>query len=338
MFNPGLLKEMIDAGYVNVQKHPSHSLYIYNYSAAAQYERVWNEVTLQCRGLILDERQNIIARPFKKFFNLGEEEGQFIPNEPFDVYEKMDGSLGILYWINEQPFIASRGSFISEQAQKANRLLNEKYSHTISRLDKNKTYLFEIIYPENRIVVDYGGKEELVLLAEIDKQTGAENHPADIGFPVVERYEGLKDLALLKELQQENREGFVVRFQSGLRYKIKFEEYVRIHKIITNASTLTVWENLREGKTLSELLDRVPDEFYSWVRTTRDEMMESFREIEDKAKQDFKVLENRKETAAYFLSCAYPSVLFNMLDDKNYKDTIWKIIKPAFSKPFSKHE
>lgn len=338
MINSELLNEMISAGYVNVQKHPQRELFIYNYTPAAQFERIWNEVTLSCRGLILDSDQNIIARPFKKFFNLGELEDQVIPDEPFEVYEKMDGSLGILYWIDREPFIATRGSFISEQSAKANQLLKEKYKGALKSLDTEKTYLFEIIYPRNRIVVDYGQREELVLLAVIDRRTGTEHPPVEIGFPVVKQYQGLNDIHRLAQLQEENKEGFVIRFRSGLRYKVKFEEYVRIHRIITHVSTYSIWENLREGKSLDEILDRVPDEFYHWVRETKEQLQNSYREIEEKAKKDFKVLSDRKETAMYFLQCAHPTVLFHMLDNRDYSDVIWKMLKPPYGKPFSKFE
>lgn len=37
---------------------------MYNYTAKAQYDKLWNEVTLQCRGLILDGDGNVVARPF----------------------------------------------------------------------------------------------------------------------------------------------------------------------------------------------------------------------------------------------------------------------------------
>jgi len=84
------LKEMIAAGYVKVNQHPTKDLFIYNYSETAQFERFWNEVTLQCRGLILDANYTIMARPFPKFFNLEELVNEPIPNLPFEVYEKMD--------------------------------------------------------------------------------------------------------------------------------------------------------------------------------------------------------------------------------------------------------
>lgn len=326
---------MIAEGWVQEQKHPTEALFIYNYTQAAQYERYWNEVTLACRGLILDENGRVIARPFGKFFNYEEHDTLEIPNENFEVYEKMDGSLGILYHWNGQPFIATRGSFASDQAKVANELLQTQYAHCLPFLQADKTYLFEIIYPENRVVVDYGSARMLVLLAIIDTDTGRELPLEDIGFPVVKKYDGLNDLQLMREIKADNQEGFVVRFKSGFRLKIKFAEYVRIHRIITNVSTLTIWEFLRDGKPLDELLESVPDEFFNWVRRKRADLLLQYTTIEAEAKAEFQVLADRKTTAAYFLTCKHPKILFNMLDNRDYSRTIWMMLRPAFEKPFT---
>ncbi|MCC9071136.1 T4 RnlA family RNA ligase [Flavobacterium sp. F-65] len=302
--NTVLLKEMMSKNYIRVNKHPNYDLYIYNYTQSAQFERIWNEITLSCRGLILDENYKVIARPFPKFFNLGEMENQVIPNTSFEVYDKMDGSLGILYWIDEVPFMASRGSFTSEQSDKANEMLHGKYKDSWRFLDKNKTYLFEIIYPQNRIVLDYGISEELVLLAIIDVQSGEEFPLEDIGFPVAEKYDGIKDILSLAEMNKENKEGFVIKFSNNYRVKIKFEEYLRLHRIITQVSNLNIWENLKANQ----------------------------------CKKDFKVLGTVKETALYFLTCKHPGVLFAMLKNRDYSEIIWKMIRPTFEKPFNKEE
>ncbi len=332
--NQDILNKMIGEKYVKVQKHPGAELYIYNYTPKAQYEQFWNDCTLQCRGLILNDVYETVARPFPKFFNLGEQENQHIPNESFEVYEKMDGSLGILYWLDGEAFIATRGSFISEQSQRATQMLHIQYAQAISKLDTSLTYLFEIIYPQNRIVVDYGGREELVLLAIIDTQTGEELPLQDIGFPVVKRYDGVQDLEELKTLEEDNKEGFVVRFQSGYRLKVKFEEYVRIHKIVTQVSTVNIWEYLKTGQSMNELLERVPDEFYAWVKATKEGLEADYQRIENQAKADFKVLDTRKDTAMYFKTCAYPQLMFAMLDGKAYDQIIWKMLRPEYERPF----
>ncbi|TCN58732.1 2'-5' RNA ligase [Flavobacterium circumlabens] len=336
--NTTLLKEMITKNYVKVNKHPEHDLYIYNYTQNAQFERVWNEVTLACRGLILDQNDNVIARPFPKFFNLGEMENQVLPDSTFEVYDKMDGSLGILYWINDVPFMASRGSFASDQSDKANEMLHGKYRNSWSFLDKTKTYLFEIIYPQNRIVLDYGVAEELVLLAIVDIKTGVEFPLEDIGFPVVEKYDGIKDIMTLKGLDVNNKEGFIIKYANNFRVKIKFEEYLRLHRIVTQVSNVNIWEYLKTNQPMEEILERVPDEFFDWVKQTKGDLENQYSVIENQCKNDFKILESRKETALYFLTCQYSGVLFAMLDNREYSEIIWKMIRPTFEKPFNKGE
>jgi hypothetical protein len=53
------------------------------------------------------------------------------------------------------------------------------------------------------------------------------------------------DYTYLKHVIADSREGFVVRFSNGERMKIKGEEYLRLHKIMTNLSTTGVWEVLK---------------------------------------------------------------------------------------------
>ena len=329
------LKKMIEAGYVKVNQHPTEGLFIYNYSESAQFERVWNEITLQCRGLILDGKGRVVARPFPKFFNLEELVNEPIPNLPFEVYEKMDGSLGISYAVDNELFIATRGSFASDQAAKANELLNTKYATAKAKMNPAITYLFEIIYPENRIVVDYGVREQMVLLAMIDTPTGNELPLMDIGFPVVKIYNGLTDIEQLRGLAFDNKEGFVVKFANNFRLKVKFEEYVRIHKIITQVSSISIWENLKAGASFNEILERVPDEFYNWVKITKAKLEKEYEQIENIAKRDYKELATRKETALYFQTCSYPKILFSMLDDKDYSQTIWRYVRPEYERPFT---
>jgi len=334
---------MIDGRYVSVQKHPHADLFIYNYTAKAQYSNTWNEMTLQCRGLILDAALNIVARPFKKFFNLDEYPAGDVSDEPFEIYEKMDGSLGVLYWLNDEPFIATRGSFISAQAIHATGVLHDKYAGTFDKITRDATYLFEIIYPENRIVVDYGTTDDLVLIAVIDNKTGADLPLPAIGFPVAKRYDGISDFTALKSLADANTEGFVIKFKSGLRAKIKLTEYLRLHRIVTGVSNLVIWEHLSEGRSFDDLLEKVPDEFYDWVKKTIAGLTNQYNEILADSQNSFQQLDtnihtNRKKTALYFQTQKYPAVLFALLDGKPVDNIIWKMIRPQYSKPFKVDE
>jgi RNA ligase len=334
--NLSALTSLIEAGYITVQKHPSAPLFIYNYTPKTQFERFWNELTLACRGLILDKNQHIVARGFPKFFNWEELTSSDIPNLPFEVYEKMDGSLGILYWLDNQAFIATRGSFNSDQSIRATRILQEQYAHLIKFLDSSKTYLFEIIYPENRIVLDYGEREDLILLAILDNETGQDEPLRDIGFPLVLRYDGVQDFNTLKSLDFANKEGFVIKYQNGFRLKIKFEEYVRLHRIITQVSNIDIWETLKNKLPLNEFLEQVPDEFYDWVKATITALNTDYQAIETLCKANCVPLATRKETAFHFQTLPYPKVLFAMLDGRDYSAIIWRAVKPTWQKAFQK--
>lgn len=201
--------------------------------------------------------------------------------------------------------------------------------------------------PTNRIVVDYGGKRTLVLLAKIHTQTGTE-YPlkqlksyADHGFEVARSYDGIKDINELKKLEEPNKEGFVIRFESGLRLKCKFSDYVRLHRILTQCTARTIWDLLRNHQSFDDLLEKVPDEFLSWVQTTRNNLLSQFTNIEQEAREVLAQIQNlptRKEQAALICKSTYAPIVFSMLDGKNYTDIIWKRLKPEAEKPFKTEE
>lgn len=332
--NKELLLKMISEEYVMVQKHPTAELYIYNYSRKAQFESIWNEITLLTRGLILDKDMNIVARPFDKFFNLEQHKPEEIPVLPFRVFEKMDGSLGILYWLDDKPYIASRGSFDSDQARHANKLLYDKYTHTFDKITKGVTYLFEIIYPSNRIVVDYGDKDDLVLLAMIDNATGKDVELHDIGFELVKEYDGVNDWSQLRAVQESNKEGFIVRFSNGFRIKMKFEEYCRLHSIVTNISNIVVWEYLRDGKSFDELLERTPDEFDEFVRITEKDLTGKYKAIEDRHREEVKKIRKVIAELVFALKGYNTKIIFDMISGKDHSKTIWSMVRPTWAKPF----
>jgi RNA ligase len=330
------VRECVEQGYISSQRHQTEPLTIYNYTAKTAYDWYWTPETMACRGLIVADSGEVVARPFPKFFSVEQLNGQ-IPCEPFEVYDKLDGSLGVLYPTADGPQIATRGSFVSEQAKWATAHLRSKYPLAV--FDKSLTYLFEIIYRANRIVIDYGDFEDLVLLAIIDTATGRDMRLQNIGLPVVERYDGIKDFDELKKRESAHKEGFVVRFiESGQRVKLKFEEYKRLHKLLTGVNARYIWEELQTPEGLQPILERVPDEFYQWVRDIESVLRSEYIEIEERCKVDFKDCGDRKTTALYFQTCQYPAVLFKMLDGKDYAPLIWKLIRPDGATTFKVDE
>jgi len=344
-----ILEKYHKDGLLHKQTHPTYDLTIWNYSPKVQYEKLWDDVTIMCRGLVTNSDGHIIARPFKKFFNYEEHKPEDLPNEDFVVYEKMDGSLGILFNYKNEWILATRGSFTSPQAIKGKQILDVK--HDISSLRKDNTYLFEIIYPENRIVVDYKGEEKLVVLGAIHTDTGEEIPDSsifwlqDCGFEIVTTYKTWgENYDLLKEEISKDKEGYVIRFKNGFRMKIKGDEYKRLHRILTNISNRDIFEYVKEGKPLDEILDKVPDEFYNWVKETKEHFEQQFKTIDRDYTRTYKTIidingiTDKKAFANYALSYKHSAILFAMYDNKKYDHIIWKIIYPTYSKPFKKDD
>jgi RNA ligase len=347
-YNLEVLSEYIDRGLVVKQNHPTLPLSIYNYSRTTQYDGMWDDITLNCRGLVLDNEGNVVAKPFPKFFNYEEHKPEDIPNENFEVYEKMDGSLGIIFHYEGEWLIATRGSFTSEQAIKGKEMLDKLNK---SALITGYTYLAEIIYPENRIVVDYGDVEKLVVLGAYNNETGKEvvvDEMINEGWEVVMKYKTWGEgYDLLKEEISKDKEGYVIRFSGGMRMKIKGAEYVRLHRILTNFSTKDIWELLKNGETLEPFLERVPDEFDKWVKAVVMNLRYSFYSIDERAGKlhdgfrygkfnDKEVEPTKKEFAEYVkqFPLELSAVMFKMWDKKPYDYIIWNMLKPKYEKPF----
>jgi len=347
-YDLSILNDYIDRGLVIKQDHPSLPLSIYNYSRECQYSKQWDDITLTCRGLVLDNEGNVVAKPFPKFFNYEEHKPEEIPNESFRVYEKLDGSLGIVFHYENEWHVATRGSFVSEQAIKGSEILKK---YPIDMLAWHKTYLFEIIYPENRIVCNYGDDEKMVLLGTYFKKNGKESQIdiyRDLGFDVVTLHKTRgENWESLKNKISDDNEGYVIRFSKGMRMKIKGEEYVRLHKILTNFSTKDIWELLRNNEQLEPFLERVPDEFDDWVKRIVMNLRWGFYHIDERAGKlhdgfrygkynDRDPEPTKKEFAEFVMKQPEElrPILFKMWDKAPYDDIIWKLLKPKYEKPF----
>lgn len=251
-------------GTVNFMAH--EGLRLYTYTDECAYKRLWNPFSLMSRGLVLDmEARQVVATPFPKFFNYGEgcapeTPMDPLPDEPFEVTEKMDGSLGIIFYHKGRWRCVTRGSFASEQARWAEKWL---WGRT-ETLIPGHTYLFEIIYRDNKIVVPYDF-EGLVLLAAYDDKGYEYDRTRLLGCwdgRVATRIDGqsIDDLLAIAKTLPATSEGFVVRFASGRRIKIKGDEYVRVHRLVSRVTPLAVWDMLLNGDDMEMMRQQLPEE------------------------------------------------------------------------------
>lgn len=340
------INKAVEDGLISRRKHPTQDLWILNYTQSVQIDRKWNQETIACRGLIVNDLNRIIARPFKKFFNLDELSyfRNYLHNLydvkyseifrlPFKAYEKLDGSLGILYWDKKERLsIATRGSFESEQAIKATEILRTKYKDV--EFSRQYTYLFEIIYPENRIVLDYGDTEDIRLIAILDTNTGIDldinsDEFAHLPFIRPKLYEGIYGLEELAHKQEENKEGFVLLFENGFRAKFKFEKYKMLHKILSDFTDRKVLDHIVHN-TFDDMIQLLPDEFHQEALSMYKRYTDEYKEIEGKIMSEFegiKDIADRKTFAKEAQKLSYPSCLFALYDKKSISQQIWDKIR-----------
>lgn len=341
IINPTLLRDMIDGGYIRTRHHDTLPLTLYSYTEKAQYESVWNDATMQCRGLIVDHHGTIHARPWGKFFNSDQPEaGALDLDATVEVTDKLDGSLGIGWLDPIHGFhIATRGSFHSEQAQWAKRHYSRGFRHLWTPQD-GYTYLFEIVYPQNRIVLDYGRREDLVLLGIVDTATGFDvKNWRDFEWPggVSELFPTVSLRDALAMPPRTNAEGLVVRYvATDHRVKIKQADYVALHKLVTGLTERGVWEALA-GNTWQDFISAVPDEFHAWCNQVSDRLSGQYFTIWAGSRTAYldiveKVGDDRK---AFAMEAAKHPVLrpylFMHLDGHHQKleAAIWKAIRPS---------
>lgn len=345
LFSLAEFEEVVEKGYVRVQRHPEYldDVAIANYTPKAQHDRAWNDVTEQCRGLIYNPTtEEVIARPFRKFFNHDEQYADVIMwDEHVTVFDKLDGSLGIPYPIPGTDYtewgIATRGSFTSEQAVWATNYYRENRNE-FAFVD-NKTDLFEIIYPENRIVVNYTGMKALVYLGSVSVDTGKfefdnkiYEHKAEI------LHEGALQYAYELE-DRAGKEGFVICAADGVRrVKVKQDEYVRLHRTLSNLNRNMVWETMHGPriKQAKRLAATVPEEHGKWVMKVANEILAVYdcvvRDVYE-AYDRVCMLDTRKQKALMLKdeSAIVRSAVFAMLDDKSFESIVWKYVKTSMN-------
>lgn len=338
----------VNDGFITLRPHREDAnLVVANYTPTQQFRNIWDPVTLASRGLIFRlDTGEIVAYPFGKFFNHGDPKTEGIDTSGvIEVMDKADGSCGILYKAPDGRYaVSTRGSMHSEQAEHATKVFRDRYEGNWTP-DEDHTFVFEIIYPEGRIVLDYNGMDDLILLGAVNKSTGVSlnrNELESFGWtgPIVEAFNFANYADVFKAPQVSGREGFVVRFvDSDARIKVKFEEYLVIHRLLFNLSERRVWEMLSTGADIDNWLMQIPDEFTKEVKRWRANIAFEFASVKAEAFTVFEDLQglkdNRREFAQTLMGKGLRknvvNVVFALLDGKseeNINSVIWTSIRP----------
>lgn len=208
----------------------------------------------ECRGIIFDSKTgDIIRRPFHKFFNVNEREEtqDYVVDlsRPHAILEKLDGSMIAPFIVNGEMIWGTKmgATDVAKPVEEfVNLRKNGAYLHLAdSMLAKGWTPIFEWCSRKQRIVLDYGNEDQLVLTAIRNMYTGEYkphsalvewaqlySNPVNGFIPVVRAFEPQTDMkAFLDYVRDlEDAEGFVIRFDDGHMCKAKSHWYVQIHK------------------------------------------------------------------------------------------------------------
>ena len=245
----------------------------FKYTTNTVYSEDWDNVSLHARGIVFDYATGeVLARPFDKFFNLGEminvETGELKPiagyvkqhlgfdnlsgdykHQKFRVMDKLDGSLGIAFWTGTDWYVKTAGSFESDQAKWANEWFDMIIDPSV--LDKSKTYLFEIIYDEDKHPIEYDF-EGLVLLGIVDTKTGIEEPLSEIlriakelnvRHAEVLEFTDFDEVVKYAKNLPKTKEGVVITFENGFKLKVKGDEFLALQKIFHFLTKDVVYEN-----------------------------------------------------------------------------------------------
>jgi RNA ligase len=377
------LGQLIDDGFVSARKDNQFPLTVLNYTPKAVSLRPWSQTLCRCRGLVCSEDLDIICTGFSKFWNYGDEANgagkESLPSGTPRVFEKADGSYLSVFWYKNTLVCNTRGSFASDQAKWANDWIRSHFTKKIcSYSERELSFIFEVIIPEDRKVVDYD-YSGLVLLGAIDRD-GKEYSPECAehyvstwlkDYKVVKEY-AYEDLETLQAKNIPNEEGYVCTWYQpegpAFRVKLKFEEYKKLHKLIFNTNSWSIWELTKEGKCVTLILEGATEEIKSWANKLAEDIKKdhdslktaytgAFRTIntlcngtfEPKSESAFEwnghpsnARENDKERRKYFAILAskyeHSPLLFLLYDGKlgKFEDKVWELVKPVksfFRKP-----
>ncbi len=224
-----------------------------------------NPIVQLCRGIIFEKNTNRpVCIPFYKFFNYGENLADKVDWNNARVQKKIDGSI-VKFWYDHKNCvwrISTNGKInanecqvkdfdftfeklfknaITEYFEKIEKICNSyiglDFDNFIDNIfKKNYTYLFELVSPYNRIVINYPetkiyhiGTRSNVTFEELDVDIGIEK-PKE--YPLKSLDDCIKAASILKE----DKEGYVVVDKDWSRIKIKSPLYIQFHHQINNGA------------------------------------------------------------------------------------------------------
>lgn len=247
-----------------------------------QEESFWdmhNEFYRECRSLVVDmNKEEIVLSPYKKFLNMNELEADRYENivkkidkaKVFEVSEKLDGSMISARFYDGRIVMSTSGSLDRNKSFQLNGAYNMLGENDITLIANNSeyTFIFEYISQEDAKVVKYHKEQEGLYLigvrsvesGNIVKYTDVEKIAEVYGIKstITHKIDMNTILDDVRDVKSDKQEGYVLNID-GYMVKIKFDDYVKLHKIISKASSVNTLLKAIVNNTLDDVVAQVPD-------------------------------------------------------------------------------
>lgn len=333
----------------HVYERPVGELSLFKYAERVVYDKAWNKTNSRARGIVFNtETGTVVARPFDKFFNVGERPNTNMKvlahrinkrKQPMLATEKLDGSMVSVFYYNGEWRTATPGSLESPQAQYAKRKLVPKYN--FDALPRDLTYVCEMIAPWDREckVCQYGNQDDLTILAVFENRWEQVEVPRQrvislaekAGLSVVGEYELDPEDPMGTDIP-DGEEGFVVRFDDGFRVKVKSRWFMHWHRLADQVSYKNVAELLeRAAGDIAYMLKEAPETIRDKVDDVAGYIKTKYQRIEinmEKVWAQVDDPEDYKACAELFKQHGdLQSVLFARMRGRDEVPVIWKLVR-----------
>ncbi|MEM8793325.1 MAG: RNA ligase [Pseudomonadota bacterium] len=331
-----VLPHLVDGNGIVVSDRPGYRVIDYLFTTDETFD---SAMSLQCRGLKFDESGAIIARPFHKFFNIGEREDPHTVDwsRPHLIFDKLDGSMihparlaGELVFMTRMGVTGQARAAVAFASESVLRLCN-------AELDAGRTPVFEYTGPENRIVVRYDAAE-LTLLASRETVSGRYLGATDLealarefGVPLVKSFGEVEDITgfIADRRALEGIEGYVVAFEDGHRLKLKTDAYALRHKAL---SAVRLEKNVLEwvvAEAVDDVLPLLNEAEADLLRAYKRRVDASVSRIVEEVEQ-FHAEHGLRERKEYALAVQadlpkhMQPAAFALLDGRSARAAVWK--------------
>lgn len=264
-----------ERGFV-VSRRGSHTVVDYVFVVEGTFS---NAVSLECRGLKFDRDGRILARPFHKFFNLGERQRleDVDWSAPHRVQAKLDGSMIHPAVIDGEMVFMTRMGATDQSVQARSNVTPAVVDLCRHLITGQVTPIFEFTSPDNRIVIPYD-RPQLTLLAARDMITGdylahgeIDTLAARFSVAAAPNHGTIGDAEafVARARAEAGIEGYVLAFDDGHRLKLKADAYVLRHKALAQVQlekNVLAW--ICNG-TVDDVLPLLPDDIASRVLAYR---------------------------------------------------------------------